>query len=111
MKIKTLKFSIIFTFSLPILFFIHTGFMIDSLIRNLQIIFFAVSLAFAIVWPISRRYVFLISLPLIIGMAIFYILDMIYWADILGSTAYGLVILVILSYLPQFIKRGFIEKL
>lgn len=111
MKIKTLKFLIIFTFSLPILFFVHTGFLTDSPVKNLQVIFFALSLGFAIVWPIYRKYTLLTSFFLIIGMAAFYIFDLMYWADVFGSTSMGLVVLILLSYLPQLIKKGFIERL
>lgn len=111
MKIKILKFLIISFATTPILFFVHTGFMTDSLVKNLQVILFAGTFSFAIVWPVYRKYILLISLFLIIGMVFFFTLDMIYWADVLGSTSIGLVVLVLLSYLPQFVKKGYIENL
>lgn len=111
MKRKILKFIIISIFALPILFFVHTGFLTDSPIKNLQVILFTAVLGCSIVWSVFRKYILLISLCLIILMAILFILDLIYWADILGSTGIGLIIINLLSYLPQLIKLGYIKKL
>lgn len=110
MNANIIRFLIFSALSLPILFFIHSGLRLDSITENLQVIIFATSLSSSIVWPIFRKFILLISLLLIICMAIFFVFDMIFWADVLGSTAFGLVILVILCYFPQFIKQGFIKK-
>lgn len=111
MKRKIIKFLIIFTLSLPVLLFLHTGLLLDSPIKNVQVIFFTLSLGSSIVWPTFRKYILLLTIILIIGMVIFYILDIMYWANNLGSTAFGLVILVILSYFPELIKEGYIKKI
>lgn len=111
MKRKILKFIIISTFALPILFFLQTGPLTDSPIKNLQVILFTSVLGCSIVWPVFRKYILLISLCLIILMAILFILDLIYWADILGSTGIGIIIINLLSYLPQLVKLGYIKKL
>lgn len=111
MKFNSIKFLIIFIFALPILLFVHTGLLTDSPIKNLQVILFSVVLGCSIVWPVFRKYILLISLCLIILMAILFILDLIYWADILGSTGVGIIIIILFSYLPQLIKLGYIKKL
>lgn len=111
MKRKILKFIIISTFALPMLFFVHTGLLTDSPIKNSQVILFSAVLGCSVVWPVFRKYIWLISVCLIILMAILFILDVIYWADILGSTGIGLIIINLLSYIPQLIKLGYIKKL
>lgn len=110
MKRKILKFIIISIFSLPILLFAHTGPLIDSPIKNLQVILFSAVLGCSVVWPDFRKYIWPASICLIILMAILFILDLIYWADILGSTGIGLIIINLLSYLPQLVKLGYIKK-
>lgn len=108
---KILKFLIIFMSILPFIFFLHTGFGTDSLIKNLQAIIFSTIFAFVIVWPIFKKYIFILSAVLLLGMTAFSIFNIMDWADILGSSGVGLVLLLLLSYLPQVIKKGYVENL
>lgn len=87
------------------------GFSLDSPIKNLQSIIFTLILSSAIIWPFIRKYFFLVSLVLIIGMAFLFIIGVIEWADNLGSTSIGIIILLLLSHLPVFVKQGYIEKI
>jgi len=83
----------------------------DSTVKVSQAAIFAMVLGMIIIWTNLRRFVLLISLFFIIVMAVLYIVDIIEWAEIFGSTSIGLVVLVLLSYLPQLINKGYIENL
>ena len=111
MKKGLIKFLAIFGLVLPIVFFLHTGFLTDSPVKNLQAVFFAAAFALLIVWPIYKKYVFLISAILLIGMAPFFMFNIMAWADILGSTGIGLILLLLISYMPQLVKKGYVEKM
>jgi len=108
---KILKFFIILILILPFIFFFHTGFLVAFNITNLQAALFSMILSSLIVWPVLKKYVFLISAILIIGMLPFFLFNIMDWANIMGSTGIGFVLLLLLSYLPDFIKRGYVEKL
>lgn len=111
MKKRIFKFLIIFIFTFPILLFMHTGFLTDSTVKLSQTVIFATGLSMIAAWPILRRFVLLGSLFLIVVMAVLYIVNMIEWADIIGSTGIGLIMINLLSYLPQLVKLGYIKKL
>lgn len=89
----------------------HTGFLTDSTVKVSQTVIFTTVLSMIAVWPHLRRFVLLGSLFLIVVMAVLYIANMIEWADMVGSTGVGLIIINLLSYLPQLTKLGYIKKL
>ncbi len=105
------RFTIILGVVSPVIFFLHTGFIIrfDSL--TFQAMLFSLVFSLAIVRPLIRKYVFILSVALIFAVAPFFILNIMDWANILGSTGMGFVLLLVLTYLPDFIKKGFLEKL
>ena len=111
MKKNIFKFLIIFIVSYPFILFLNTGFLTDSSIKIFQALIFAIVFSTIAVWSNLRRIILLASLCLILIMAAFYIVDMIELADIFGSTAVGLILLTIISFLPQLFKKGYIEKL
>ncbi|MBI2196504.1 hypothetical protein HYU45_02710 [Candidatus Daviesbacteria bacterium] len=108
---KVLKFFIILILVLPFIFFFHTGFLVGFTVPSFQAALFSAVFASALVWPVLKRYVFLLSAILIVGIAPFYIFNIMDWANMLGSMGIGFVLLLVLSYLPDFIKRGYVEKL
>jgi len=107
---KFLKFFIILLLILPIIFFLHTGFLV-SFIPSFQAAIFSAVFASTVVWPVIKKYIFMLSAILIAGMVPFYLFNIMDWANILGSTGIGFVLLLLLTYLPDFMKRGYIEKL
>jgi len=44
-------------------------------------------------------------------MAVFFISGQSGWAEIFGSSGFGLVLLLLISYVPQLIKKGYIEHI
>lgn len=89
----------------------HTGLLTDSNVKISQTVIFTTVLSMTAVWPNLRRSVLLGSLFLIVVMAVLYIVNMIELADMAGSTGIGLIVINLLSYLPQLVKLGYIKKL
>lgn len=116
MKRGIIKFSIVLFLVFPVLIFTQTGLLTDSLEKILQTLFLALAFSLSIIWSILRRYILLSSLLLIIIMAALFIAanetnNLISLADLSGSTGVGLIILMLLTYLPELIKKGQIDKL
>ncbi len=108
---EIIKFLLILIFVLPVLFFLNTGFSNDSLWKTSQTIVFSVLFSLSLIWSFSRKYILILSGLLLIFMAVFFISGQSRWAEIFGSSGFGLVILVLISLLPQFIKKGYVEKI
>lgn len=111
MNKKIARLLAIFVLVLPIVMFFHTGFLTDSLIKNIQTVIFSFVFGLIIIWPEFKKYILLISVILIVGIVPLFAMNIIILADIFGSTGVGFVLLSMISYLPQFIKRGYVEKL
>src|SRR3989344_1123601 len=105
-RYKLLKFLVIFLLLLPLMLFLNTCFLIESYWKIVQAVIFAIILTLILIWPELKKRIFYIALTLIIVMLFFYTLDLIYLADIVGSTGAGLVLINIVCYLPQLVKVG-----
>lgn len=60
-----------------------------------------------------RKYrlpILLFSLAMLFLMVILYLFNYLLTANWIGSLGFGMLLLIISSYLPEFIKNGFIEK-
>jgi len=108
---KLIKISALLLVIFPVIFFLNTGFSIDPYWKTIQAVTFSLASCFVLIWPNFRKYIFFISLFLIIIMAIFYIFKLIEWSEIIGSTGIGFVLINLISYLPQLLKKGYIEKI
>lgn len=111
--INKLKFALIFC-SLPVLFYLNVGnagLFNDSIWRMFQTITFWVVFSLSLIRPSLRKYFFIVSGCLIALMSIFFIFGYIDWSDYFGSSGYGLVVILLVSYLPQLLKLGYIKKI
>lgn len=108
---KIFKCLLLFLVIFPVMLFINTGFMIDPYWKVIQAAVLVLMLTITIIWPSLRITLFLVSVILIIIMAILYVLRFIEWADIIGSSGIGFIIINLSSYLPQLIKLGYIKNL
>lgn len=106
--IKVLKFLLLI---FPVMFFLNSGFSLDLNWKVVQAVIFTIIFTVIIIWPQVKKFVFYLSLVLIIFMAIFYTLRLIELADITGSTGIGLIMINLVAYLPQLVKLGYIKKL
>lgn len=58
-----------------------------------------------------RRYLFILAGILLILMSLAFVVGKLQWAEKFGSLGFGLVLLLLISYASQFIKKGYVEKL
>lgn len=108
---KAVKLVLIFIFVLPVLFFLNTGFSNDPLWKTFQTIGFSFVFASSLVWPATRLYFLILSGVLLTFMSVVFILGELSWAEIFGSSSFGLVLLLLISYVSQLIKKGYIENI
>lgn len=108
---KITKLLMILVLASPVLFFLNTDFSTDSPWKTFQTIGFSAAFSIFLVWPVSRKYFFILSGVLLIIMAVVYIFGKVGWAEVFGSSSFGLVLLLLISYVPQIIKKGYIENI
>ena len=108
---KEIKFVFLLLVILPVLFFLNTGFLDTSFWKIAQTIAFSLIFSFILVWPKVRKYIFLTSGFFIVVMSTLFVAGRMTEAELFGSTGFGLVVLVLIGYLPQFIKKGYVEKI
>lgn len=108
-KIK--KLLLIFVASFPVLFFLNTGFSNDPLWKTFQTIGFSMAFSTSLVWSTTRLYFLILSGVLLTFMSVVFILGELSWAEIFGSSGFGLVLLLLISYVPQLLKKGYIENI
>lgn len=106
-----MKFILILLIVLPVLFFLNTGFSDSSWLVRVQTIAFALVFSMILVWPQIRKFILWTAGFLIMAMAALFITGRIENAELFGSSGFGLVILILIAYLPQFIKKGYVEKI
>lgn len=108
---KIVKTGIILAICFPLILFLHTGWVIGVNIETFQAVFFSAAFVLSLTVRKVRKYIFILSALLIAAMIVPILLNNLNWANILGATGAGLGIVVILTYLPDFIKKGYIAKL
>lgn len=105
------KFLLFMTVITPVMLFLNTGFLLETPWKIIQALIFAAVLTAVLLKPDFKRIVFYLSLALFVATAILYILDLMEWADITGSSGFGFVIINLFTFLPQMIRLGYIKKL
>lgn len=110
MNTQIIKFLLISALVLPVLFFLNTNFSTDLQWITFQTTGFSVAFSLSLTWPTLRKYFWVLSVILLIFMAILFTLGEKGWAEIFGSSDFGLVLLLLISYLPQAVKRGYIYE-
>ncbi len=108
---KNILFAILFIVVLIFLFFVNTGFSAEARWQDLQTIIFAIVFFINLLWPKTGKLILLSTIPLLLLMVVFFTLGQFDQANIFGSTAIGLAVLVLIGNLPQLIKKGYIERI
>lgn len=108
---KVIKSVLIFILVLPVLFFLNTGFSADPPWKILQTIGFSAMFSTSLVWHVLRKYFLILSVVLLIIMSVVFIFGQVGWAEIFGSSSFGLVLLLLISYVPQLLKKGYIKNI
>ncbi len=99
---------VIFTFSFT---FLEIGLEIHKITQIIQPFIFALSAVLCILYNSLRRLILKISLVLLALMVLTYLFDNLDFANWIGSLGFGMLVIVIFSYLPILIKKGYIENL
>lgn len=60
--------------------------------------------------PRTRRYFLVLSFGLLAIMVVLYLIDQLSLSTQVGSFGFAVLILIVISYIPELIKKGYIEK-
>lgn len=110
-KKKSIKIVIQSLVIFPIIFYLNAGSLTDTYWKVVQSVIFTIILILALTWSQLKKSIFLLGLFLIIIMVLLYVVGLIDWADLVGSTGIGIIMLNLLIYLPQIVKVGYIKKM
>lgn len=100
---KLIKGIVIFFTSLGLFTFLEFG------SSNFPLLF-AVTLSLSVTMPNFRKKLLLISFVLLLLMVLFYLFNNLAQANWIGAAGFGMLVLVIFTYIPELIKRGHIER-
>ena len=82
----------------------------DKINTLIQPLIFSLTLTISIVLPRFRKHILLLSIVLLIVMVLTYLFNMISISNWIGGLGFGMLVVTFFSYLPQLIKRGYIDK-
>lgn len=109
-----LKVPLLLILIFPVTLFLNNKdniFLIDIYWNLAQSVIFTIALTIILIWPRFRKAIFWLALILIIAMAFLYIINLTLLADMIGSTGVGFLMINLVSYLSQLVKKGYIEKI
>lgn len=107
---KYLWTAFVFSISLIIFMILEYGHITLSISEIIQPLFFASIVTLIFLRSKLRRYIFWFSSTLLILMIILYIFNLLLFANWVGGLGAGIMVILITSYLPEIIKKGYIEK-
>lgn len=109
--IKSLVKFIIILFILTIFFnFLEYGFSWEGADKFIYSIALAVMAGVNFFIPYSRRYFLLAAYALLAIMVIFYLINQLPLSEAVGSFGFAILLIVMVSYLPTLIKKGYLER-
>lgn len=86
------------------------GFGIKNIDEVIQPILFSLGFVIAVLLSPYRKYLFVTSMILLSLMVLTYLLQMMEISNWLGSLGFGMLVITFFSYIPEIVKKGFIEK-
>jgi len=110
MLTKIIFIPILFIFFVFIFTILDTGMEVNQLVLLIQPVIFALSAVIGIFFNALRKAILIISLALLSLMVFTYLLNLLEISNWIGSLGFGMLIIVIVSYLPNLIREGFIHK-
>ena len=72
---------------------------------------FAAIFSLSIFYPKTRKYLFMLSFSLMVIMLLYYLQQQIGIANWFGSLGFGFLVMIVISYFPELVRRGYINKL
>ena len=110
MNIKKSVLMIFITIFLTFLFtFLNDG-EINQLGQIFQPFIFALTFSVGFFLPSLRKLFLTIAISLLALMIFIYFFNLLDISNWIGSLGYGMLLMVTFTYLPEFIKKGYIEK-
>ena len=109
-KIKFLKKILTALFLVVLFNFLEYGFVwnrIDQFVYPIILMIITLTVYYILS---LRKIFFFFSFVLLLFMVLLYLLNELNLANIVGSFGFSLLLITLSTYLPQIIKRGFIEK-
>lgn len=107
---KILVAIMILIISFPIFIWLENGFSVKSSLDLVKPIVFSFSAAFSYM-NFYRKFLLISSLFLLTIMIFFYLIWKIDLSNWFGSLGFGILIIYTLGFIPQLLKKGYIEKL
>lgn len=107
---KVVQGIIIFTVSLFVFYFLEFESSLAKVESLIQPLFFAASLAICIIRPHFRKIILIASVILLAVMIFTYLFNQINIANWIGSLGFGMLFIILATYLPELLRRGYIEK-
>lgn len=107
---KIILSPIVFIISFFVFVVLDVGMNIEHIYQAVQPLFFAITFVISLLFTEFRKYLLICSATLLIVLVVIYLFGMIEVSDWIGRLGFGILIIVLFSYLPQLIKRGYIEK-
>lgn len=89
---------------------VNTGVKIDQINQIIQPVLFAVCAILCIFFPKHKKNILKISLALLFFMIFSYLFKGLELSNWVGSLGFGLLLITVFSYIPELIKKGYIEK-
>lgn len=107
-KIKSVFIKLFIMFPATLLIYYTNGNVGSESFGDIQSAIFTAGLAVAIFLPGKKLFILLLAILMWFVMIGFYLVEVRNFANFFGSTGFGLIFLVILSYIPEFYQKGYI---
>lgn len=108
---KIIFILIIFVSSFLIFNLIEFTLLNQSMSKYLQSLIFSTILVLSLFQPKLRIKFIFTSFFLIFAVILLYLINQLSLSNALASASLGMITIVLFTYLPQLIKKGFVEKL
>lgn len=111
MQIKKIIFiPLLFIIFFSIFTTLDIGMEVKELIQLIQPMFFTLTVIISVFFLKLRKVILIIALFLLLLMVFTYLLSFLAISSWIGSLGFGMFTIVIISYLPELIKKGYIER-
>lgn len=107
---KIIQGIIIFIVSLFVFYFLEFESSLAKVESLIQPLFFAATLSICIIRPHFRKIILIASAILLAVMIFTYLFNQLNIANWVGSLGFGILIVTIASYIPELVKKGYIER-
>lgn len=104
------KFLILPIFLVVFFNFLEYGFKWNRVDKFIYPAILAIITLIVFLIPKLRKLFFIFSFLMFSLMVLLYLLNKLNLADIVGSFGFALLLIVISSYIPEIIKKGFVER-